>query len=111
MSKTLLLALHKVLSRVAMVANAFGSLVVLMLVVVVNFDVVARGVFNAPFRGAVEVVQFSMVLIVFAQLPDVVRVGRLTRSEGLLSILQTRSPRYAALLHRLIDVLSASLMI
>jgi len=66
-----------------MVANAIGTLVVLGLVMVVNTDVVARGVFHAPFLGAVEVVQFSMVLIVFLQLPDVVRAGRLTRSDGL----------------------------
>ena len=66
-----------------MVANAIGTLMVLALVLVVTFDVIARGVFNAPFRGAVEVVQFTMVFIVFAQLPDVVRVGRLTRSDGI----------------------------
>ncbi|MEP0563501.1 MAG: TRAP transporter small permease, partial [Paracoccaceae bacterium] len=43
---------------VAIVANVVGTLVVLGLVVIVNYDVVARGVFNQPFRGAVEVVQF-----------------------------------------------------
>ena len=61
-----------------MSANAVGTLVVLALVCVVNYDVIARGLFNSPFLGAVEVVQFSMVLIVFLQLPDVMRVGRLT---------------------------------
>ena len=37
--------------------------------------------------GAYEVVQFTMVLIVFLQLPDVVRTNRLTRSDGFLTIL------------------------
>lgn len=92
-------------------ANAIGTLMVLALVVVVNFDVVARGVFNAPFRGAVEVVQFSMVFIVFAQLPDVVRVGRLTRSDGLLIVLGDRSPRFRDLLGRAIDSLAGVLMV
>ena len=59
-----------------------ATLVVLALVLVVNYDMGARNLFNAPFNGAVEVVQFSMVLIVFLQLPDVVRVNRLTRSDG-----------------------------
>lgn len=98
------------LERAATYANAVGTLVVLLLVAVVNVDVVARGVFNAPFRGAVEVVQFSMVLIVFLQLPDVVRVDRLTRSDGFLAVVGNRWPRLQSLLNRLIDCVSAVLM-
>jgi len=81
-----------------------------MLVLVVNYDVIARGVFNAPFRGAIEVVQFAMVLIIFLQLPDVVRVGRLTRSDGFLLLLDNHSPRVALFLRRSIDCLSAIVM-
>ena len=93
-----------------MAANALGTLVVLALVVIVNTDVVARGAFNTPFRGSVEVVQFSMALIVFLQLPDVVRVNRLTRSDGLLSVLGNRRPAAAAWLSKIIDAVSATLM-
>ena len=85
--------LIRILQAVAILANIVGTLVVLVLVAVLNYDVVARGVFNAPFHGAVEVVQFSVVLIVFLQLPDVVRVGRLTRSDGFLIIAGNRRPR------------------
>jgi len=81
-----------------------------MLVLVVNYDVFARGVFNTPFRGTVEVVQFSMVMIIFLQLPDVVRVGRLTRSDGFLLLLDNHSPRVALFLRRFVDVLSAIVM-
>ncbi len=99
-----------VLSRTAMAANAIGTIVVLLLVVAVNADVVARGVFSAPFRGTVEVVQFSMVLIVFLQLPDVVRVDRLTRSDGFLLVLAGRHPRIAGWLWRIVDGVSAVMM-
>ena len=95
---------------VATFANIVGTLVVLMLVVIVNYDVVARGLFNLPFRGAVEVVQFSMVLIVFLQLPDVVRVDRLTRSDGLLFLIGDKYPRVSALMRRAINTLSAIVM-
>lgn len=96
---------------VATVANAVGSLVVLGLVAVVNFDVGARGLFNAPFHGAVEVVQFSMVLVVFLQLPDVVRVGRLTRSDGFLLLLSMGAHnRLARRLNRAIEAVSAVFM-
>ncbi|RMH46643.1 MAG: TRAP transporter small permease [Alphaproteobacteria bacterium] len=97
-------------SRLATAANAAGTLVVLGLVVLVNYDVVARGLFHAPFMGAVELVQFSMVLIVFLQLPDVVRVSRLTRSDGFLLILGPRMPRTARVLEFAIEAVSAGFM-
>ncbi|MES0882548.1 TRAP transporter small permease subunit [Roseibium sp. SCP14] len=103
-------ALSQLANWVAIAANAVGTLIVLGLVLIVNYDVVARGFFNAPFRGAVEVVQFSMVLIVFLQLPDVVRTNRLTRSDGFLTILQTTKPRLAETLRRAINFASAVFM-
>ena len=101
---------RRALDRIAMAANVCGTLVVLALVVIVNTDVVARGVFSAPFRGSVEVVQFSMVLIVFLQLPDVVRVDRLTRSDGLLTVMANRRPAAACWLSKMINAISAVLM-
>lgn len=100
----------RVTKYIAMTANVAGTLVVLALVVIVNYDIVARGVFNQPFRGAYEVVQFSMVLIVFLQLPDVIRVDRLTRSDGLLFLIGDKRPHLAAVLRRAINTGSAIIM-
>lgn len=99
------------LSVAAIAANTVGSVVVLTLVVVVNADVVARGVFNNPFHGAFEVVQYSMVLIVFLQLPDVVRADRLTRSDGVLVMLAASHPQFGGAIRRLIDLVSATMMV
>ncbi len=95
---------------VAIGANIIGTVVVLCLVAVVNFDVFSRGLFNAPFLGAVEVVQFSMVLIVFLQLPDVVRVDRLTHSDGFLLVIGKRYPQLAIIIKRIINIISAIFM-
>ncbi|MTH99092.1 TRAP transporter small permease subunit [Roseibium sp. RKSG952] len=103
-------AISTMANWVAIAANAIGTLIVLGLVLVVNYDVVARGLFNAPFRGAYEVVQFSMVLIVFLQLPDVVRMNRLTRSDGFLTILGSSRPHAAQGLNRTINFVSAVFM-
>ena len=108
--KQVLAALTKFTDGVAVTANAVGTLVVLILVMVVNYDMGARNLFNAPFNGAVEVVQFSMVLIVFLQLPDVVRVNRLTRSDGFLVILGGRIPGLAKWTRRAINLVSAVFM-
>jgi len=97
--------------RIAEVANAIGTLVVLGLVAVVNYDVIGRETARGPFMGAVELVQFSMVLIVFLQLPDVVRVNRMTRSDGFLSIASKRWPTLARLLGRAINLIACVFMI
>ena len=107
------LAAHRALSVVkgiAIGANAVGTLTVLVLVIVMNIDVVARGVFNSPFLGVVEIVIFSMILIVFLQLPDVVRVNRLTRSDGFLGLLAGSRPGAASVLSRIIDLLGCIVM-
>lgn len=107
---TLVAWLTQAARYVATTANVAGTLVVLILVAIVNYDIVARGFFNQPFRGAYEVVQFSMVLIVFLQLPDVIRVDRLTRSDGLLFLIGDKYPRAAKALRRVINIGSATIM-
>jgi TRAP-type C4-dicarboxylate transport system permease small subunit len=103
-------AVTKLVNGIAISANAVGTLVVLALVGIVNYDAIARSLFNAPFLGAVEVVQFSMVLIVFLQLPDVCRVNRLTRSDGFLLLLGNKYPRVAQGIRHAINMVSAAFM-
>ena len=102
---------YRFIVAVAVLANITGALVLLLLVLTMNFDVVSRGVFNAPFRGVVECVVFALVLIVFLQLPDVVRTGRLTRSDGMLLVLKGRKPAIGNALERGIDALSCVFMV
>ena len=98
------------LSATAQVANAAGTLVVLGLVVMINADVISRNAFNAPFPGTYEMVQFLLVMIVFLQLPDVIRINRLTRSDGALAMLADRRPGIARFFARIIDGGSAIFM-
>lgn len=95
---------------VATLANAVGTMVIFLLVGIMNVDVISRNFFNAPLRGVVEMVIFSLVLIVFLQLPDVVRNNRLTRSDGFLVVAETRYPHFADKLSRFIDLIAALFM-
>lgn len=103
-------AVTRLVNGIAISANAVGTLMVLVLVGIVNYDAIARSLYNKPFHGAVEVVQFSMVLIVFLQLPDVCRVNRLTRSDGFLILLGGRYPRLSGAISHAINVVSAAFM-
>ncbi len=102
--------LSRIANALAIAANALGTLVVLALVVILNVDVIARGLFSAPLRGTYEMVQFSVVLIVFLQLADVVRVDRLTRSDGFLNLMHARRPGLTAGVRRIINAISAIFM-
>ena len=103
--------LTRIATVIAVVANAIGTLVVLSLVAVVNYDAIARGGFDKPFMGAVAVVQFSMVLIVFLQLPDVVRVNRLTRSDGFLTLIGNRFPVFGRRIGQLLNLIACVFML
>ena len=104
-------AIYRPLTADSRAANIVGTLVVLGLVLIVNAEVIARGVFSQPFNGTYELVQYSIVLIVFLQLPDVVRTDTLTRSDGLLLVMGNTRPRFSRALRRIIDFFSAVLMV
>lgn len=110
MLTTAFYGLSRVANKIAIIANALGTLVVLALVVILNLDVIARGVFSEPIPGVYEMVQFSVVMIVFLQLADVVRVDRLTRSDGFLTVVSGKRPVFAANMRRIINALSAIFM-
>lgn len=110
MFKSALSGLSRVANALAIAANAAGTLTVLALVVILNVDVIARGLFNAPLKGTYEIVQLAVVFIVFLQLADVVRVDRLTRSDGFLNLLQGKRPGLTVALRRIINAISAVFM-
>ena len=110
MLKSALTGLSRVANSLAIAANVAGTLSVLALVVILNVDVIARGVFNAPLKGTYEIVQLAVVFIVFLQLADVVRVDRLTRSDGFLNLLNDKRPKLTASLRRIINAVSAIFM-
>lgn len=101
------LGLSKASNGLAMAMNVAGTITVLGLVLLTNYDAAARGLFSKPFAGVHEITEFAVVLIVFLQLPDVVRVDRLTRSDGLLTVLGPKFPRVADGLRRVINLASA----
>ncbi len=90
--------------RVAGYANTVGTLVIFALVVIMNADVIGRGLLHAPLHGVVEFVVFSLALIVFLQLPDVVLHNRLMRSDGFLQILDRSNSAFREGPRRIIDL-------
>lgn len=76
--------------------NVVGTLLIVAIMVLVNLDVIGRGAFGLPISGVPEMVSMSIVAIVFLQVAQTFRMGRLTRSEAVLGALGRRSPRFRA---------------
>ena len=90
--------LRQAIDRLTLALNVAGTLLIIAIMVLVNADVLGRGVFNAPISGVPEMVSMSIVAIVFLQIGQTYRMGKLTRSDALIGILKRHSPRaFAAL--------------
>jgi TRAP-type C4-dicarboxylate transport system permease small subunit len=84
--------------------NGIGTLWIFMIMLLINLDVVLRFLFNAPIDGVTEIVEVSIAGIVFLQLADAVRAGRLTRSDGLFNKVVEHRPRIGHILGIFFDV-------
>ena len=99
-----------VFDRLVIGMNALGSFWVLLLVLLVTGDALGRTFLNHPIEGTHEMIQISVVGIVFMQLADTIRTGRLTRADSILGICNLRWPRVGAAMQCAFCVLGALFM-
>lgn len=100
----------KAFDRLVIGMNAAGSVWILLLILLVSADALGRSFFLHPIVGTTELVTLSIVGIVFLQLADTIRGGRLTRSDSLPGVLAVLRPRAAAALEAAFHLLGAAYM-
>ena len=88
--------------------NSVGGALIFAMIVLINLDVFSRFLFNAPIDGVTELVELSIVAIVFLQLGDAVRSGRLTRSDSLYKMLCEKKPKVGHALGVFFDLAGAA---
>ena len=101
-------AFNKTLDRTLTIMNTLGSLWVFVLMIMIDADALSRTFFNHPFHGVTELVEFSIIGIVFLQLGDATRRGRLTRSDGFFNFVTNRKPNVGAKMASIFDFLGAA---
>jgi len=87
------LMLRRVIDIVTAGLNVVGTLLICAIMLLVNADVIGRGMFNNPVSGVPEIVSMSIVAIVFLQVAQAFRKGRLTRTDAVLGFIEKRAPR------------------
>ena len=65
--------------RLSSALNVLGSIWILAVMVLINVDVFGRALFNDPVAGVPEMVQLSIVGIVFLQITHTLRMRRFIR--------------------------------
>ena len=91
--------------------NTVGSAWILVLVLLINADALGRTFFLAPIDGVIEIIELSLVGIIFLQLGDATRRGRLTRSDGFFSLVQRRRPKIGRAMGVVFDLAGALFML
>lgn len=90
--------------------NRIGTIWIFALMLLICSDILGRNLFRAPITGVFEIVTASIVCIVFLQLPDAMRRGKLTRSDGLLGTLGARAPHLRRALDIFAHLLGAAML-
>jgi len=103
-------AIRRLIDLVTAGLNMLGTVLILLLVILINSDVIGRAVFGAPVSGVPEMVSLSIVAIVFLQIAQTVGVGRLTRSDALLSVVARKWPRLRKILESVFNLAAAGLL-
>lgn len=90
--------------------NTVGSAWILVLVLLINADAFGRKLFAHPIDGVIEITELSLVGIIFLQLGDATRRGKLTRSDGFFGIVQHRRPTVGRCMGAAFDLLGVAFM-
>ncbi len=90
--------------------NGLGTVWIFVLMILINADAFGRTLLAAPIDGVIEMVELSLVGIVFLQLADAARRGRLTRSDGFFNLVLARRPRIGRYMGAAFDLLGAVFM-
>lgn len=104
---------HRRTSPLAWATEGFsvvGTLMIIFVMVLINADVGMRYLMNQPIPGVAEIVSASIVTIIFLQLPDCIRSGRMIRSDMWIERLTTSSPRTAAMLDTAFNALGTLML-
>ena len=91
--------------------NAAGSCWIVVLMILINVEAIGRSAFNSPIIGVIEMIEISIVGIVFMQLADSLRRGVMTRSDGLFNQALQRRPAVAHVMGLVTYLLGAVFMV
>ena len=107
----LLNLLRRIFDWIVVTANAAASGWIFVLMALVTSDIILRFVFASPISGVTEIVEISIVIILYLQLTHTLKVGRMTRSDALYSAILRRYPAVGNIMGFFFSAAGVGLMI
>ncbi|MEP1535774.1 MAG: TRAP transporter small permease [Paracoccaceae bacterium] len=102
-------ALNWCLDKAVTSLNSLGSLIIIALMCLICADVVGRNAFATSLPGVIELAEIGIVSIVFLQIADTLKSGKLMRSDALLHVINAALPRVGLVMAIIFDVAGAVL--
>lgn len=103
-------ALFRLFDRLTVAMSMLGTAGILFIMGLITADVVGRGFFGRPIHGVPEIVSMLILSIVFLQIANTLLRGRLTRADGFLKLVESRSPRLAGVVDALMHLAGVGLV-
>lgn len=88
----------RLFDRFTAAMSVIGTAAILFIMCLITADVVGRAFFNYPLHGVPEIVSMLILSIVFLQIANTLLRGHMTRADGFMMLLRSRSRRAAGLL-------------
>jgi TRAP-type C4-dicarboxylate transport system permease small subunit len=85
-------ALRRLFGWIVLIFNAVASAWIFVIMLLVTLDIILRFVFGGPISGVTEIVEISIVVVLFLQMTHALKVGRITRSDALYSAILRKIP-------------------
>ena len=103
--------MRRIFDWIVVIANAAASAWIFVMMALITTDIVLRFVFGAPISGVTEIVEISIVTILYLQITHTLKVGRMTRSDALYSSILRRYPPVGHIMGILFSAAGVGLMI
>ena len=100
-------AMHKWESRIDAILGIAASVILMVMMLLTFIDVVARYVFNSPLRGAFELTELALLVLIFAGLPLVSHADEHVTMDFIDRVLGARGLQ---IVQRVVQAVCAALM-
>jgi TRAP-type mannitol/chloroaromatic compound transport system permease small subunit len=103
--------LRRAFGQVVLVFNAAASAWIFVIMLLVTLDITLRFAFGGPLSGVTEIVEISIVVVLFLQMTHALKVGRITRSDALHSAILRTMPKLGHTMGALFNLAGVGLMV
>ena len=102
--------MNQLISPANRILASVGTAFIFMQMLLICSDITGRYVFNRPIAGVSEMIELTIVAIVFLQLPNTIATGSLVRSDAVFTALTRSRPRVAKVMDIFFSIVGVAVL-